>query len=105
MPDYDKKTDPYRVSERLVRAEIQSLNEAGKFPEGFHLVKQGKFTPGDETSYASVRVVTLMDELPEDNRPFCTHTAVLYSDGENRHVYLIAGTYDLTVEEAAEALA
>lgn len=101
MP-YDKKTDPYRTVENVVRAEIDAANRSGKFPEGFHLVKQGKFTPGDETSYASVRVVTLQDELSD--QPFCLHTAVVRSDGEDVGLFLIDGEYDLTVEEAAERL-
>lgn len=104
---YDPKTDPLRVTENVVRAEIAAINERGQFPSGFHLVKQGAFMPGGKGDYAAVRVVCLRDDPTWEDRPFSIHTAVLKVDGdaaEHPTVYLVSGHYDLTVEQAAERL-
>lgn len=103
---YDKRTDPMRVTENVVRAEITALNERGQFPKPYHLVKQGAFAAGGDDNYASVRVVCLTDEPVFEDSPFSVHLAVLVADGEPEHVSvkLINGVYDLTVEQAAEEL-
>lgn len=102
---YDKTTDPYRVTENVVRAEIAALNNAGRFPGDIHLVKQGKFTPGGDGTYASVEAVCLRDDAPDPDRPFSVHTVVLKAEAEGvQGVVLINGRYDMTVEQAAEAL-
>lgn len=103
MSTYEKASDPFRKDEVKVRELIRHATPLGSF----HIRQQGEFVPGDETSYALVRVIGWRDEDDRvfSDKPFSLHDAVVVSDGGVPTVRLINGRYDLSQGEAQFRLA
>ena len=104
-PPYDKRTDPFRVSEQHVRDEI-AFRLAHHAP--FDLVVQGDFTEGGDGYYATVQCVL---KRPDSDSPFGPDRAyvlsevILQSEADGiRGVSIQRSTYDLTETEARDLL-
>lgn len=87
--DYIRKVE--RGSERRVRLAVARKGD---------VISQGRFIPGDLSSYPGVPVIRLGGT--SGPRMYLTHIAIVQDDGE---VYFDNGHYDLTWDEAVTDLA
>lgn len=99
--------EPLRTSEFAVRAKINEIVRAqnGELEPGFTLVRMGRFLAGGMGRYAAVKVVALRDDAPFPDAPFSIHTCILALGDDDPKLLLESGTYDLTLEQAAEEIA